>query len=314
MGLTTSAGYNALRESAAWLDVSPRTKILIQGPDAARLLHALTTNHIQELEPGQGCYAFFLDAQGHILADATILRRRQDFWLDAEPEVRNFLLDHLDRYIIADDVTPEDVTDRWAAIAVEGPRAAEVLATLGAPAPARPWAHADWDGAPVARLDLSGVQGYVAYIPPKRRETLIRELEQAGAVAASPEDARIVRIEQGKPRYGEDVSERHLPQETQALYAVHFSKGCYLGQEIVERLRSRGRIKRMLVRLEIETQVPPPPGTTCGGGQITSAVFSPASGKVVALAYVEASLAAPHTVLEVAGFPARVLPPYQPGA
>lgn len=309
-----SAGYTALRESAAWLDVSPRTKIRTQGPDAARLLHALTTNHIQELGPGRGCYAFFLDAQGHILADATILRRQEDFWLDAEPEVRNLLLEHLDRYIIADDVTPEDVTDHWAAIAVEGPRAAEFLAASGGPAPNGLWAHADWDGAPVARLDLSGVPGYVVYIPPERKERLIRQLEQAGAVAASPEDARIVRIEQGKPRYGEDIRERHLPQETQSLYAVHFSKGCYLGQEIVERLRSRGRVKRLLVRLEIETQIPPPPGTPCGGGQITSAVFSPASGKVAALAYVDASLAVPQTTVEAAGAPARVLPPYQPGA
>lgn len=312
MGLSVSAGYAALRESAAWRDISSRTRIRIHGPDAARLLHALTTNHIQELAPGQGCYAFFLDAQGHILADASILRRKKDFCLDAEPEVRNFLLEHLDRYIIADDATPEDVTDRWAAIAVEGPSAAQILAVLKVPVPTRLWEHAPWDDGLVARLDLSGVPGFVVYVAPERKEALVRGVEQAGAVTASPEDAHIVRIEQGKPRFGEDMGEHHLPQETQALYAVHFNKGCYLGQEIVERVRSRGRVKRMLVRLEIDAQAPPPPGAPCGGGQITSAVFSPGWGKVAALAYVEASLAAPETIFEVAGFPARVLPPYQP--
>lgn len=312
MGLSVSTGYAALRESASWRDVSSRTKIRVQGPDAARLLHALTTNHIQQLEPGHGCYAFFLDAQGHILADASVLRRQEDFWLDAEPEVRNFLLEHLDRYIIADDVTPQDVTDCWAAIAVEGPSAAQILTVLKMPVPTRLGQHAPWGEGLVARLDLSGVPGYVIYVPPERQEALVRELEQAGAVMATPEDARTVRIEQGKPRLGEDMDERHLPQETQALYAVHFNKGCYLGQEIVERVRSRGRVKRLLVRLQIDSQGPPPPDTPCGGGQITSAVFSPGWGKVAALAYVEASLAVPETILEVAGFPARVLPPYQP--
>jgi len=113
-------GYKELRGGAAWLDVSGRGKIRVAGEDRARLLHAMTTNHIQQLTPGTGCYAFFLTAQGRILADVNVLCRQDSFLLDAEPETPHKLLEHLDKFIIADDVTLEDLTPALATIAVEG--------------------------------------------------------------------------------------------------------------------------------------------------------------------------------------------------
>ena len=98
-----TAGYRALREEAAWVDLSDRGKIRVTGEDRARLLHAMCTNHIEQLKPGQGCYAFFLNAQGRILADANILCFEDHLLLDTEPESRYGLYEHLDRYIIADD-------------------------------------------------------------------------------------------------------------------------------------------------------------------------------------------------------------------
>jgi aminomethyltransferase len=119
----------------------------------------------------------------------------------------------------------------------------------------------------------------------------MEDLEAAGAVAATPEDAGIVRIENGRPRYGEEITERYLIQETGQLQAVHFSKGCYLGQEIVERVRSRAQIHRILRRVEIDSTEVPPAGSKlkvaeADAGEIVSAVLSPALGKVVAMAYV----------------------------
>jgi aminomethyltransferase len=112
---------------------------------------------------------------------------------------------------------------------------------------------------------------------------------------ASPEDARIVRIENGIPRYGEDISERYLVQETQALQAVHFNKGCYLGQEIVERVRSRGQVHRFLSSIRLQSSNVPEPGSKlvangAPAGEITSAAFSPALGQTVALAYLRADV------------------------
>src|SRR5580698_1935221 len=126
-------GYKALRETAAYLDLSTRGKIFASGEDRARLLHAMTTNQIQKLEPGQGCYAFFLNAQGRILADANIFVLPDRILLDVEPEARERVYQHLDKFIIADDVTLEDASDALGVLAIEGPQGAEALRAMGAP-------------------------------------------------------------------------------------------------------------------------------------------------------------------------------------
>jgi len=282
MDLFAMKGYEALRTSAAWLDLSARGKIKLTGEDRARLLHAMTTNHIQQLVPGQGCYAFFLNDKGRVLADANILCRPDYFLLDVEPEARVPLYQHLDRFIIADDVTLENLP--LATIAVEGPKSAEALERAGAPIPETEYASAEWGDRLVARLNSTGSPGFFIFAPDKA--ALIAELEVAGAVAADADAARVVRIEHGKARYGEDLSERFLAQEANQPHALHFSKGCYLGQEIVERVRSRGQIHRILKPLVLDEKEPPAPGTKLPVGEITSAAYSPTLDKVVALAYV----------------------------
>jgi folate-binding protein YgfZ len=280
-------GYEALRTSAAWLDLSARGKIKLTGEDRARLLHAMTTNHIQQLTPGTGCYAFFLTAQGRILSDANILCRPDHFLLDLEPETREKIYRHLDHYIIADDVTLEDVTAETATIAIEGPKSGDVLQAAGAPTPDAGYATAEWGTRVVAHLSATGSPGFFVFAPASEKEQLLSEIEAAGAVAADDEAFRVVRLEHGKARYGEDLSERFLAQEANQPHALHFSKGCYLGQEIVERVRSRGQVHRLLKPLQLDTKEPPAVGTKLEGGtEITSAEYSPALGKVVALAYV----------------------------
>ena len=283
-------GYDALRTAAAWLDVSTRGRIKMTGEDRARLLHAMTTNHIQQLTPGTGCYAFFLNAQGRVLADVNVLCRPDHLLLDLEPETREKIYQHLDHYIIADDVTLEDLTSTTAAIAVEGPKSAEVLQSIGAPVPEAEYASLSWGSRLVARLNLAGGKGFLVFVPSEEKQDLIAQIESAGATAADAEAFRVVRLENGKPRYGEDISERFLAQEANQPHALNFSKGCYLGQEIVERVRSRGQIHRVLRPLVLETTMPPEAGAkveiSAAAAEITSAVYSPALGKVVALAYV----------------------------
>src|SRR4026208_1066590 len=131
-------GYQALRSGAAWLDLSTRGKIIARGEDRARLLHAMTTNHVQQLQPGEGCYAYFLNPQGRILADVNLFRRPEDFLLDVEPETREPLYQHLAKFIIADDVTLEDATSALATLDLEGPEALTPAARTTAPIPAKP--------------------------------------------------------------------------------------------------------------------------------------------------------------------------------
>jgi len=277
-------GYDALRNGAAWLDVSSRGKIKVLGEDRARLLHAMTTNHIQQLAPGTGCYAFFLTVQGRILSDVNVLCRPDHFLLDLEPATREKVYQHLDRYIIADDVTLEELP--LAVVAVEGPKSAEVLRAVGAPVPEVDYASAEWGTRLVARLNTTGSSGFFVWVPEVDKAELISQLEAAGAEAADAEAFNVVRLEHGKARYGEDLSERFLAQEANQPHALHFSKGCYLGQEIVERVRSRGQIHRVLTPLVLDGTEPPAPGTKLETGEITSAAYSPALEKVVALAYV----------------------------
>src|SRR5260370_41886866 len=158
-------GYAAARSGAAWLDLSERGKIKLTGEDRGRLLHAMTTNHIQQLTPGTGCYAFFLTAQGRILSDANILCRPDYFLLDLEPETREKIYQHLDHYIIADDVTIEDVTAETATIAVEGPKSQDILQAAGAPTPDADYATAEWGVRLVARLRSTGSPGFFGFTP-----------------------------------------------------------------------------------------------------------------------------------------------------
>ena len=256
-------GYRALRESAAWIDLSSRGRIRLTGEDRARLLHALTTNHVQQMRAGDVCYAFFLNAQGRILADVNIVCREEDFLLDVEPEVRTLVYQHLDHYIIADDVQLEDITDSTVCLGIEGPASQQYRTSDSVPLSAT--------GAPAFRLyrDDEGL-----------RQTLVQ---------ASPEDTELVRIENGKPRYGQDILSTSLPQETQIAAALHFQKGCYLGQEIVERIRSRGHVNKLLVPFTASQPLHAGDKVVIDGkdaGDVTSAAFSAAKDQTVGLAYV----------------------------
>ncbi|HLJ16543.1 MAG TPA: glycine cleavage T C-terminal barrel domain-containing protein [Bryobacteraceae bacterium] len=306
-----STGYKALREQAAWGDFNGRGKIKLTGKDRARLLHAMTTNHIRQLTPGSGVYAFFLNVQGRILGDANIFCMPDYFLLDTEPETAEKLYQHLKKFIIADDVTPEDLTPTLSTIAVEGPKSREVLLSVGAPVPEADLAIALWETCSVARASLTGEPGFLLFLPIEAKSDLIQRLESAGAVAADAEAFRIVRLEHGKPRYGHDITERNLAQETQQMQAVHFQKGCYLGQEIVERVRSRGHVNRVLMPLHLETTEPPQPGTKLTvdnqpAAEISSSVYSPALDKVVGLGYVRVEFAKPGTRLAWDSVPAEV--------
>ena len=236
---------------------------------------------------------------------------KNDFLLDTEPETRHKLYEHLDRYIIADDVTLSDETDALTTIALEGPAAEEVLAQLGASIPDVAYSTTGWGNRTIAHVDSTGSGGFFIFTASEDKSALIEFLESAGAVSASTADATTVRLEHGHPRYGEEITERFLVQETGQLQAVHFSKGCYLGQEIVERVRSRAQIHRILRHLEIDSSEVPPAGTKLklgesDAGEIVSAASSPALGKVVAMAYVRMANSEPGTELAAAGAVARV--------
>lgn len=298
--------YEALRTRAAWIDLSSRGKIRVSGEDRARLLHAMSTNHIQGMQEGDGLYAFFLSAQGRILADAFVYHLGETLLLDTEPEIGGKLLEHLDKYIIADDAELEDETGNWVVIGLEGPASVEHAVELGIAVPEKQYHWLEFGNGFTARVASATPDGLRIFLPVNQRDEFVKRLEAAGVPQVDAEEARIVRLENGIPRYGEDITERFLVQETQAIHAVHANKGCYLGQEIVERVRSRGQVHRLLAPIHIKSKSAVPPGTKLLAGEanaaeVTSSVYSPAFDEVVALGYVRTEPLQNKPALVVAG-------------
>jgi folate-binding protein YgfZ len=274
----------------ALIDLTGRGHIVLTGEDRARLLHAMCTNDIQSLAPGGGCYTLFLTAQGRIIGDANVLCTHDALILDTEPEAAAFLAGHLDKYVIADDCTVTDVTPHSVVFGIEGPGAEELLGKISiAPAPG-PMQCSHWSLGMIGGFSATGQPGYRIYADRAEQSAVAGWLTGAGAIPANAAEARLMRVENGRPRFGEDFGERQIPHETRLLHAVSFSKGCYLGQEIVERVRSRGQVNRKLVQLVSESTVLVPPGTRLvfedkEVGEVTSSGVSPSKGKQFALGY-----------------------------
>jgi aminomethyltransferase len=280
----------ALREGAGLVDLSERGHIAVTGEDRARWLHAMVSNHIQELAPGEGCYCFLLDAQGHIQADAYVRVEAERIMLSYEGSVTKKLLAQLDNFIFMDQVELADLSASLGTMAVIGPRATAVLGTV----PQGVYMHRG----PVFRVE----DGFWIIAPPDELAGWRQRLEAAGAKPVGHKAWNHRCIENGIPRLGLDIGATTLAQETGQIRAVHFRKGCYLGQEIVERVRSRGRINRHLAGFKGDGLTAGAKVTVDGkeAGWITSV------SEDLALGYLRREFATPGTAVQVDSHTATV--------
>jgi len=305
----------AVRQQAGVIDCTDRAWLTATGADAARFIHGMVSNQVQELGPGEGRYALLLDAQGHILADLYLLRLAVSLLLETRWSLREKLGSTLEKFIIADDVELADKSDQLTALAVEGPAACELLNAAGAAnLPAGEGSHVEvrLAEAPVRVVAAgeTGEDGYHLLFPVEFAQNVWEALQaQRDIVAWLPVGQaalNILRVEAGIPRYGVDIDERTLPPEAGLeARAISYSKGCYVGQETVERIRSRGHVNRKLVGLQLPDGPLPAPGAALSAegkeiGWITSAVDSPSLGGI-ALGYVRREYLASGTRLAVAG-------------
>jgi folate-binding protein YgfZ len=261
--------------------------IRVTGEDRVRWLNGMVTNSIQDLHPGQGTYNFFLSVQGRIQGDATIFASHEDLLMETSSDQLTGLIALLDRFIIMDDVELGATTGDRAGLLLVGPEAEVILKKLGIAIelPQQRAATVYWQGEdfPLIHAYSPLVPRWELWIGKTVISRLTQALLEAGAVTASPEALEHLRLLSGTPRYGIDIRDKDLPQETNQLHALHFTKGCYLGQEIVERIRSRGNVHRTLTGLQL-TGTLPTPGTAIEAqgkpvGEITSsaAIQLPAS-------------------------------------
>jgi folate-binding protein YgfZ len=240
-----------------------RGLISLTGTDRVRWLNGMVTNNVRDLAVGQGVYAFVLNPQGKIQADLYAFNRGGNLLVSAERGQIETILQIFDRYIIMDDVEVENLTGKFQVIGVAGPKSAGMLAEAGfkiSGLKILETANLECNGATVmlVRGDNLCVTNYELLVPEQVSEPLLKLLPQAGAQEAQDQALEAFRVACGVPKFGVDIRQRDLPQETGQDRALNFSKGCYIGQEIVERIRSRGAVHRVLTGFEIEAAAPAP--------------------------------------------------------
>ena len=320
------AEHEAVREASGLFDFSFRAQFAMKGRDHAKFLHRVVSNDVKRLKPGQGTYATLLTAQGHILADMRLYCAEDRFFVNTDADLRDKALAGLKRYVIADQVEFEAL-DLYA-LAFEGPRSRPLLEkTLHVSLPAmQEFDHfaTNYAGFPVRVMCASstGEEGYEVWADAKGLLAIWgAACGQAPTYSMLPCGAQALetlRIEAGIPRYGQELA-KMIPNEAGLWNALSFNKGCYIGQEIVERARSRGHVNWQLMGLVVESETPPPAGAKLARdgreiGEVTSSCASPTLGKTIALAYLRREVSEPGTKLEMpsgAGAEVAALPFYQ---
>lgn len=288
--------YQYACTNAAFFDLSDHGKIGVSGKDAAAFLHNLCTNDITRLAPGEGCEAFFTNAKARIIAYVWVQCGALDaggagYRIDTAAGLGQTLYQHLDHYLISEQVEITDRSEELAEIHIAGPQA-------GAIAAAAP-------GVQVERHQRVALDGYDLIFPAPDTAKVRQALEQAGAIAARNDVYNILRIETGVPSHGAEIDESRLAMEVgRTSQAISYTKGCYLGQETIVMARDRGHVNRALLGLKLTGDEPVAAGVKVfrGGeeiGQVTSSVFSPRVGSAIALAFLRRGHQQPGTVVDV---------------
>jgi glycine cleavage system T protein len=304
--------YQAARSAAGLFDFSFRAKFTVSGPDRVSFLHNMLSNDVSRLAPGDGTYALLLNVKGQILADLRVYATDEPLIVDTDADLLDKVMSTLDRYIIMDDVSLAQL-DVVAAM-MAGPHARTVIErTLAREVPPLDeFGHFETRvgdlSVRVVRASNTGDEGYELWV--EKKDFIALWMALAGQISAlggtsvpavipcGTEALEMLRIEAGIPRCGVDFGEDTIPLEAGLLNAISFTKGCYPGQEIVERSRSRGHVNWNLVGLLIDSPQPPPASAklvdgTREVGEVTSACISPALERTIGLGYVRREFAAP---------------------
>jgi len=313
-GATTAARFSspdaefaALRSSCGVYDLGYRAKISLTGNDRVRWLNGMVTNNVRDLQPGHGVYSFLLNPQGRILGDLYAYNRGDSITVDTDRSQLETVLATFDHYIIMDDVEVKDISAEVTALGIAGPKARDVLAAAGIQVPelaaleiaeAKCTCDCACVSCPVVRGDDPTIENYELWLAPGDVKKTWDALTQHGATPVGSQALELWRIISGIPLYGVDIRDRDLPQETEQARALNFSKGCYIGQEIVERIRSRGSVHRKFCGFSADSNAGLVPGTKISFankevGEITSVASFKVGEQFLAVGYIRREIAVP---------------------
>ncbi len=266
--MTLAERLGAARESAAVGPVLRRGVLRVTGRDRQGYLHRMSTQDLATLKPGQSAYAAFLTAKGHLIGEGMVLVREDEILVEVDAAAVGEVGAHLARFVIMDDVTLDDASAALCVLPVFGPAGIALARRREAPK-----AENARRGAPC--LDL--------YLPSAEAASVRQALVSTGAVPLEEPDLEVLRIEAGVPRFGADMDGTRLPMEAGLTRAaIHFGKGCYIGQEVVLRATVRGHLQKGLVQLSLPAEAGPGAALRSGGqnvGEVTSAADTP-SGRL----------------------------------
>jgi folate-binding protein YgfZ len=308
-----AAEYKSVREGGAGLiDLSARGRVEVSGAEATQFLNGLVTNDVKALAEDTWMIVAFPNAQGRLLAAARVLRRADKYLFETEAATAERVFKTLERFTLAGDFRVALMTEELAALSVQGARAAEIInATLGAEAASvergrvltLPWKE---QSVSLIRASHTGEDGFDLFVGANGAASLFEALTAAGARPVGQAALEALRIEAGLPRYGVDMDDSNVVLETGLEdEAVSYTKGCYIGQEIIARIHWRGHVAKRLAGLTFTDEREAARGAkvrTSDGkeiGRVTSTVLSPRLKKAIALAYIKYDYLAPGTQVSV---------------
>jgi len=302
--------WRAAREGCAVFVAGFRELLAATGEDRVSFLQGMLSNDVKSLVPGAGIYASFLTEQGRVVSDLRVYADADRLLLDVLAPRRDLLRAGLERFLVADDVELEPPPGEAVLLGLEGPLArdmlSEVLGMSVAVTQALDHERSEFHASPLRVVCCSevGGQGFLLCGSSEIAAALFDACCVAGAIPLGMQALEMLRVEAGIPWAGVDMDEDVLVIEAGLERALSFSKGCYLGQEVVERIAARGRVNRKLAGLAIEgAEVPPPGAVLVAGdkevGRVTSAVRSELFERGIALGYVRREHLEPGTALRV---------------
>ncbi|MDX1953669.1 MAG: hypothetical protein SFY81_15980 [Verrucomicrobiota bacterium] len=261
---------NYLLNTVGLLDLSGRSRLFLSGTDAKRFLHGQVTNDINRLNHGQGCYAALVTAKGKMQSDLYIYQMEEGLLLDFEPGYSSTVQERLEKYIIAEDVQITNLAEHYALFSLQGPEAEKAFTTLGANLPQKYLEHLKLNHPVMGECYLMAhprtkVPGFDLFVPAERRnqtwDYLLQVIRPFKGLPVGWRGLELCRIMAGIPRFGQDLDESNLaPESNRTHEMISYNKGCYIGQEVIARIRTYGQVAkslRMMLLPDSLLQLPP---------------------------------------------------------
>jgi folate-binding protein YgfZ len=315
--------FDALLNTCGIYDLGFRAWISLSGSDRVRWLNGMVTNNIRDLASGRGVYAFLLNPQGRILGDMVAYNMGETLVVETDRSQVEKIVATFDHYIIMDDVEVTNLGEQQTALGLSGPKSLAILNAAGIQVPQLQPLQAitpkcececGCSECTVVRGEDAPQESYEIWLAPRDACKTWKALLAAGATPVGSEALEMQRVAAGVPLYGVDIRERDLPQETEQMRALNFNKGCYVGQEIVERIRSRGNVHRKFTGFMVEGGAEIAAGIKIvfdekEVGEITSATVlrAPSGQRTVALGYIRREVGVPGREVTIAAVKASVI-------